>query len=94
MEKVDRHAVLVGDLDIWLKEPQKYLNEDWEIGIVKHIVTGKIAIIEKEGKCYVAIKISEYTLTGFIYETRDSFDDLVAQYQKKETGGNAPTAEE
>lgn len=84
VEKVDRKAILRGDVDIWLKETQFFLNNDFEICTIKHISTGKIAVVEKDGKCYVAARFDSYNIAGMLYETRDSFDELVAKYPPKE----------
>lgn len=98
MIKTDRGAVLRGeDLDIYLKSDQYYLDNKLEVQIVKHIQFGKVAaIIEREGRCYVSMPLNEYGITGMLYETRDSFDELVAKYPPEDdkAGGNASEKKE
>lgn len=95
MEKVDRKAILSGDLEIYLKEKTKYLNGDWKICPVSNVIVHECAIVEKDGRCYMAVAFDSYNLTGLLYETRDSFDELVAQYKGKEiAGSNASETEE
>lgn len=81
MEQVDRKAIIKGDLTIWLKNEERFLNEKWEFWPVKCIRGRAFAIAEKDNKCYVAMPPSEGYLCGIIYETRDSFDELIAQYE-------------
>ena len=81
MEQVDRKAIIKGDLTIWLKNEERFLNEKWEFCPVKNIGGSVLAITEKDNKCYVALPLSGDSLCGMIYETRDSFDELIAQYE-------------
>jgi len=81
MEQVDRKAIIKGDLTIWLKKEERFLNEKWELCPVNRIMGKAFAITEKDNKCYVAMPTSEGCLCGMIYETRDSFDELIAQYE-------------
>lgn len=81
MEQVDRKAIIKGDLTIWLKKEERFLNEKWEFLPVENICGREFAIAEKDNKCYVAMPPSAYSLCGMIYETRDSFDELIAQYE-------------
>ena len=84
--KADRKAVLTGELDIYFKEPISYLNEKFEACIVKFIEVRRAAIVEIDGICYVSVPFGEGRLTGVLFETRDSFDELVARYPEGETG--------
>ena len=87
MDKVDRKALLSGDITIDLKEPKWFLNDKWEVCVVERFKTLHVAIIESEGICYAAMPLDERALTGILYETRDTFDELVAQYPQKTTNG-------
>lgn len=84
--EADRRAVLTGEVDIYFKEPISYLNEKFEACIVKFIKVHRVAIIEIDGRCYASMPFGEGTLTGVLYETRDSFDELVAMYPESKTG--------
>ena len=81
MKQVDRKAIIKGDLTIWLKNEERYLNEKWELLPAERIRGRVFAIIEKDNKCYVAMPSSGDSICGLIYETRDSFDELIAQYE-------------
>lgn len=81
MEQVDRKAIIKGDLTIWLKNEERFLNEKWEFWPVENIRGREFAIAEKDNKCYVAMPNSGCSVCGMIYETRDSFDELIAQYE-------------
>ena len=93
-KKVERMAKLFGDIEIYLKEPESYLDKNCEVQPVRSYQLHHVAIVEMEGKCYAAIPLGERTLTGILRETRDSFDDLVAQYNAgsnaSENGGVSP----
>ena len=91
--KADRKAVLTGEVDIYFKEPISYLNEKFEACIVNFIELRCAAIVEIDGICYVTVPFGEGRLTGVLFETRDSFDELVARYPEGETGA-APEKEE
>ena len=87
--------MLSGDVTIWLKGYQMFLNKEWMMCPVSHFNANHVGIIEIDGHCYAAIPCDKGTLTGLLFETRDSFDDLVAQYQGKEiAGGNASETKE
>ena len=88
MEKrqADRKAILFGDVIINLKEDEYYLNGKWEKCVLKRFEAYRVAIIEIDGRCYASMPCGEGTLTGVLYETRDSFDELVAMYPESKTG--------
>ena len=96
MIKVDRKAILRGDVDIYLKEEKFCLAAGFEVGVVTHFCFQTVAIVEMNGKCYVSLPLQEYTLNGMLYETRDSFDELVAKYPPEDdkAGGNASEKKE
>ena len=87
MTKYERTAILEGDVDVWFKNTQHVLNEKLEVGVVKHIFCRRIVIVEIEGTCYVSLPWNRETLQGMLFETRDTFDELVKQY--KNAGSNA-----
>ena len=80
MTKYERTAILEGEVDVWFKNTQHILNEKMEVGVVKHISCSRIAIVEIEGTCYVSLPWNRETLQGMLFETRDTFDELVKQY--------------
>lgn len=80
MTKYERTAILEGEVDVWFKNTQHVLNEKLEVGVVKHIFCRRIAIVEIEGTCYVSLPWDRESLQGMLFETRDTFDELVKQY--------------
>ena len=93
MEKIERKAILKGDVEIFLKETQYFLDEKFVARPVKKICCRKVAIVESGGKCYVSLPFG-VDFVGMLFETRDSFDALVALYKAKDAGGNASGTKE
>lgn len=94
MEKIDRKAILKGDVKIFLKETQYFLDEKFVARPVKKICCRKVAIVESGGKCYVSFPFDGRAFVGLLFETRDSFDALVALYKANDAGGNASGTKE
>lgn len=93
MEKIDRREILEGHVKIFLKETQYLLDEKFVARPVKNICCPRVAIVESGGKCYVSVPFG-VDFVGMLFETRDSFDALVALYKAKDAGGNASGTKE